>query len=439
MTITPGSLFPEVENGHTNGRRKKAKLGRYERIQRDLEADERDAYKVYVDVREPENPEASFAFVDLFCGAGGITLGLTQAGFKPVASVEINSIASATHRRNFPQCRHFCGDIHDFNSREWLKAAGSPEVQVVIGGPPCQGFSVAGKRDPNDQRNRLFREFVRVVAEVQPWYVVMENVPGILTMQKGAVREAICKAFQEIGYPHMSVAVLESAAYGVPQIRPRAIFVANRFDLPNPYPKEQLTVQEYRPIESAISDLPAYTPKPDINHEWTRHSPAYMERIAKVPPGGSLYETFYDAFKRQYPGLPSMTIKENHGGTHIHPHLNRVISAREMARLQTFPDTFLFEGTMKKAMWQIGNAVLPRLAECIGCAMIPYLNQIASNPGQTVVPVRPPAGKAVQARLETLLSVRADRESLSSPPWFVASCSSPSRRHDMVTPRPAAR
>jgi DNA (cytosine-5)-methyltransferase 1 len=102
-----------------------------------------------------------------------------------------------------------------------------------------------------------------------------------------------------------------------------------------------------------------------------------MERIAKVPPGGSLYETFFDAFKRQYPGLPSMTIKENHGGTHIHPHLNRVISAREMARLQTFPDDFIFEGTMKKAMWQIGNAVPPRLAQVIGFALIPYLNEIA--------------------------------------------------------------
>ena len=164
--------------------------------------------------------------------------------------------------------------------------------------------------------------------------------------------------------------------YGVPQIRPRAIFIGNRLGLPNPYPQPQLTPSEYRPIESAISDLPAYTPLPEINHEWTRHSEAFMERIAKVPPGGSLYETFYDAFKRQYPGLPSMTVKENHGGTHIHPSLNRVISAREMARLQSFPDSFLFEGSMKKAMWQIGNAVPPRLAECIGLALLPTLNAV---------------------------------------------------------------
>ena len=206
----------------------------------------------------------------------------------------------------------------------------------------------------------------------------MENVPGILTMQKGAVKLAILEAFAEAGYPNASITVLEAAAYGVPQLRARAIFIANRFGLPNPYPKPQFMPSEYRSIESAISDLPAFEPVPEINHEWTRHSAAYVERIAQVPPGGSLYPTFLDAFKRQYPGLPSMTVKENHGGTHIHPHLNRVISAREMARLQTFPDSFIFSGPMKKAMWQIGNAVPPRLAEAIGQALIPSLNAIAA-------------------------------------------------------------
>ncbi len=107
--------------------------------------------------------------------------------------------------------------------------------------------------------------------------------------------------------------------------------------------------------------------------------------VSQSSPGGSLYETYLDAFKRQYPGLPSMTIKENHGGTHIHPYLNRVISAREMARLQTFPDSFIFEGSMKKAMWQIGNAVPPRLAECIGYALIPYLNAIQSKITTTTI------------------------------------------------------
>jgi DNA (cytosine-5)-methyltransferase 1 len=374
------TLFADTEQVEPTPREKRPKIGRYERLKRDSQADYDDEFKVFVDVNESFASSPTYRFIDLFCGAGGITKGLSMAGFTPVASVEISPIASATHVRNFPSCKHYCGDIKYFQPSQWRNLGIQDEIHLVSGGPPCQGFSVAGKRDPNDERNKLFREFIRVVAEVRPWYVVMENVPGILTMKNGAVRSAIIEAFEEIGYPNMSVAVLESADYGVPQFRPRAIFIANRFGLDNPYPKPQLTPDQYRPIESAISDLPPSTPIPAINHEWTRHSKQYMERIAKVPPGGSLYETFFDAFKRQYPGLPSMTIKENHGGTHIHPHLNRVISAREMARLQTFPDDFIFTGTMKKAMWQIGNAVPPRLAQVIGLALMPFLNKIANEP-----------------------------------------------------------
>jgi len=378
------SLFSNKEETIPAKKPKQAKLGRYERIQRELEADDSDHYKIFIDVESQSIPASDYRFVDLFCGAGGMTQGLLQAGFQPVASVEVNPIASATHIKNFPDCHHFCDDIKNLNSQKLLAQIGSSEVHLVVGGPPCQGFSVAGKRDPNDPRNRLFREFVRIVSEIRPWYVVMENVPGILTIQKGAVKQAICEAFEEIGYPHVSVAVLESAAYGIPQIRPRAIFIANRFGMPNPYPKPQLLSEKYKAIESAIDDLPEYTRIPEINHEWTRHSAEYMERLAKVPPGGSLYASYADAFKRQYPGKPSMTVKENHGGTHIHPYLNRVISAREMARLQTFPDSFIFEGSMKKAMWQIGNAVPPRLAECIGLALIPYLTDIALNKASLV-------------------------------------------------------
>lgn len=391
MEATQLSLFSNTEEQKQNPakRKKTAKLGRYERIQRELEVSECDPYKTFIEIESQPTPPSNYTFVDLFCGAGGVTQGLVQAGFQPLASVEINPIASATHTRNFPNCQHFSGDIKQFNSIDWLNQIDSPQAHLVVGGPPCQGFSVAGKRNPNDPRNRLFHEFVRVVSEIRPWYVVMENVPGILTMQKGAVKQAICEAFEEIGYPHVSIAILESAAYGVPQIRPRAIFIANRFGMKNPYPKAQLLPNQYKPIESAISDLPEWTPIPEINHEWTRHSTEYMERIAKVPPGGSLYETYLDAFKRQYPGKPSMTVKENHGGSHIHPYLNRVISAREMARLQTFPDSFIFEGSMKKAMWQIGNAVPPRLAQCIGYALIPYLTDIALNIDNEVAINRP--------------------------------------------------
>ena len=376
------SLFSSEEQTPTLEQNiKKVKLGRYERLQRELETNyEDDSAKIFIDLGENQsNLTSNYTFIDLFSGAGGFTQGLVQAGFKPLASVENNPIASATHVKNFPDCHHFCGNIEEFNPAEWLKKIDNPEVHLVVGGPPCQGFSVAGKRKADDPRNYLFLEFIRVVEAVRPWYIIMENVPGILTMKGGTAKRSIFEKFKAIGYDNISVAILESAAYGVPQIRPRAIFIANRFGMLNPYPKPQLLPDQYIPIESAISDLPEYTPIPEINHQWTRHSPEYMERIAQVPPGGSLYKSYADAFKRQYPGKPSMTVKENHGGTHIHPYLNRVISAREMARLQTFPDTFIFEGTMKKAMWQIGNAVPPRLAECIGYAQIPYLSMISEN------------------------------------------------------------
>ncbi|MDC0831936.1 Modification methylase HphIA [Geitlerinema sp. FC II] len=371
------SLFPQLEIEEKKPRQKQPKLGRYERIKRDLEKNDNDPYKLFIDISQIEKGNFEYNFIDLFCGAGGMTQGLQQAGYKPIASAEISPIASATHQRNFPDCHHFNGDIHSLSAKAWLEAIGSPPIHVVVGGPPCQGFSVAGKRDPNDPRNFLFQEFIRIVAELQPWYVVMENVPGILTMKKGLVKEDIFQKFNSIGYSTISVAILESAEYGIPQIRPRAIFIANHFEFPNPFPQPQLTPNEYVPIEAAIADLPEYNPLPEINHEWTRHSPQYMERIAQVPPGGSLYKSYADAFKRQYSGKPSMTVKENHGGTHIHPYLNRVISAREMARLQTFPDDFIFEGTMKKAMWQIGNAVPPRLAECIGLSLFPYLRKLS--------------------------------------------------------------
>ena len=370
------SMFVNGDAPSALEKRKRPRLGRYERIRQHYDQDVADTHKTFVDIEAVPETEETYSFIDLFSGAGGITLGFEQSGYVALASVEISEIASATYRSNFPNCQHFCVDISELDPSVLLRETHSKNtIHLVVGGPPCQGFSVAGQRDPNDQRNTLFTQFVRVVDQVKPWYVVLENVPGILTMKGGAVRDAIKQAFHQIGYPYMSVAVLESASYGVPQIRPRAILIANRFGLENPYPKPQLTPDRYRSIESAINDLPDYAPIPEINHQWTRHSTAYMERLAKVPPGGSLYDSYLDAFKRQYPGLPSMTIKENHGGTHIHPHLNRVISAREMARLQSFPDSFIFEGTMKKAMWQIGNAVPPRLAQCIALALRPSLRR----------------------------------------------------------------
>jgi len=377
-------------------RKKNPNLSRYSGIAEKLMQAE-DPYRVFVDTTKVAVSREEFGVVDLFAGAGGMSLGFQTAGFEILSAVEVVEVAADTHHLNFPKSHIFCGDIAEYEPLKFVK---EKSVRVVVGGPPCQGFSVAGKRDPNDPRNKLFREFVRVVDELKPDYFVMENVPGILTMQKGKVAEAILEAFDEIGYSWVSIAVLETAALGVPQLRSRAIFIGNAKGMPNPFPAPILEKDQYIPIEDAISDLPPNTPLPDINHEWTRHSKKFIERISKVKAGDSLYPTFLDAYKRQYLGVPSMTIKENHGGTHIHPTLNRCISAREMARLQSFPDDFIFTGSMKKAMWQIGNAVAPLMSEAIGKAILPFLKSIENgNPPNFTEWIPPSRPKSTQLKL----------------------------------------
>ncbi len=357
-------------NGLSRGNGAKDASSRYVKLKQNLDND-----KIYngnwfeVDTQKIKDAKSAFNFVDLFSGAGGISVGVRSAGFNKVASVEIDKDASNTIRKNFPESAHFEMPIENLTEQMLTDALGGRKIHVVFGGPPCQGFSVAGLRNPNDPRNKLFKEYIRVVKHLQPEFVVLENVPGILTMENGRVYQEIIHQFAEIGYPDMSVRILEAATFGVPQLRTRAIFIANRLGLKNPYPKTIHDKKSYKPIESAIEDLKFVERGAIPNHEWTQHSPQFEERISKVPHGGSLYETFRDAFKRQYKGVPSMTVKENHGGCHIHYELNRVLSAREMARLQTFPDDFIFTGTFKRAYWQIGNAVPCLMAKHIALAV----------------------------------------------------------------------
>lgn len=342
---------------------------RYSHLKDELDDDSINHGAYLVTTKDMAASDIQYGVVDLFSGAGGISQGLREAGFKKLLSVELDKDASATIRKNFHGSNHIEGEIEKVSESQVLDAVAGKKVHLVIGGPPCNGFSVAGLRKPDDPRNQLFREFIRIVKIIQPDYAVMENVPGILTMQKGKVYKEIIRQFEKAGYPGMSVRILESATFGAPQLRARAIFVANKHGLPNPYPEEIYSKQEYKTIESAIGDLADVGRNEFPNHEWTNHSKKFIERISAVQPGSSLYKTFRDAYKRQHKGVPSMTVKENHGGCHIHYELNRVLSAREMARLQTFPDSYIFEGTMKRVYWQIGNAVPCIMARHIGFAV----------------------------------------------------------------------
>ena len=360
----------------TNGT--KNAISRYSGLKLKFDTDLLNSNWTEIDTKKVSSKKTEINYIDLFAGAGGLSQGFKQAGFNKVMSVEIDNDASNTIRKNFPESHHFEGKIEDLSDNEIEKIVAGRTIHVVCGGPPCQGFSVAGLRNPHDPRNQLFKEFVRVVNVVKPWFVVLENVPGILTMQNGDVYREIIRQFGLAGYK-MSVRILEAATFGAPQLRTRAVFIGNRFDLKNPYPKEQYNKETYKSIESAIDDLKDHPRDASINHEWTAHSKKFEERISKVPPGGSLYETFRDAYKRQYKGVPSMTAKENHGGTHIHYEKNRVLSARELARLQTFPDDFIFEGTMKRAYWQIGNAVPCIMAKNIALAIKTDIEELLNH------------------------------------------------------------
>lgn len=358
-------------------KRRTPNIIRYARIARTLELSLLNAGQIrWIDTANIDPSGHTYTAADLFCGCGGLSLGFKQANFSLLFGVEIDPGACASFRYNFPEAFLWEMRIEELRVDEITQILGDRQVQVLCAGFPCPGFSIAGLKDPKDPRNYLYKEVVRITKALQPWFIVLENVPRLVTL--GNYLLAIYNAFNDIGYT-ISAMILEAASYGVPQIRPRTIFIGNRFGMQNPYPRPILREKEYVAIETAIDDL-KYVPRtPKINHEWTKHSELMEKRISEVPPGGSLYKSFHDAWKRQYRGVPSMTIKENHGGNHIHYELNRVLSAREMARLQSFPDEFIFNGTMKRVLFQVGNAVPPLLAKHIALALRPSLDTLRAK------------------------------------------------------------
>ena len=227
---------------------------------------------------------------------------------------------------------------------------------------------MAGNRIIDDPRNSLYKELLEIVNTLQPEFVVCENVVGIRSMLNGKVEEMILKDFAAAGY-RMNATVLRAADYSVPQKRDRVIFIGNRIDKINYYPKPFLLPSEYITTGEAIKDLMLMEENVSFNHVPTKHRADMMERMLQLEEGKSLYKGYSDAWKKCPWNEPSCTIKENHGGVNIHPKLPRVLTAREMARLQSFPDDFIFEGPKNKQLVQLGNAVPPLLAKAIGLAI----------------------------------------------------------------------
>ena len=378
--------------------------------------------------------ENALTSIDLFSGCGGLTKGFSMAGVRSIFASDIDENAAKTFCRNFPDTPFLCKSITDIEKNEVDELLEDKVPDIIIGGPPCQGFSLANKRRnkiKDDPRNKLFYGFVKFINWYSPKAFVMENVKGLLSMQNGEVIKTIVDEFTNAGECGYNVAckVLVASDYGVPQNRERVILIGYRKDLniqpqhPEPYELNHLVT-----VDEAISDLPQigagqgtevqeYPQEPQneyqrlmranstyvLNHGAMKHTPRLIARFEAIKPGQDLLDVWetHGALKRGAPNekstikfhqnnqrlfgdRPAPTIAASFQSNFIHPHLNRNFTAREGARLQSFPDDFIFEGMRTKMSWekglsqyqQIGNAVPVLLAKAIAESIVKQLNTI---------------------------------------------------------------
>ncbi|MGS1012299.1 DNA cytosine methyltransferase [Rhodanobacter sp. UC4450_H17] len=372
--------------------------------------------------------------IDLFCGAGGLSEGLRQAGFRPVVGVDFDRHAAATYRYNHPGVPVIEGNVEYVTGEQLIALAGTSDIDLLAGGPSCQGFSTHGKRLQDDPRNFLFKHFVRLVDEVRPKMFLMENVKGMLTYGKGEFRRQIEGAFAEIGYRTDFSQVL-AADYGVPQMRRRILFIGTRFDhlrlsFPKPtHSDSKLGLKPYVTVDEAIGDLPligndyenqarAYVCRPKnpyqaycrtgapkkitthVGRPLSKQAQALARHISqghglrsapvKVLPErfkkmrtistGALRKDCTTLYFRLDPARPAYTITCNYrnvaSGPFLHPFEDRAISHREAARFMSFPDRYQFMGASFPR--QIGNAVPPLLARAIGDEILKSLMEFES-------------------------------------------------------------
>ena len=330
--------------------------------------------------------------LDLFCGCGGLSLGFEMAGFDIKLAIDNWEDALVTYRKNHKGTQTLNADLLNLNPQDVEMKYNIKDLDVIIGGPPCQGFSVAGKRIIDDDRNKLYKSFVRFVDHFRPKTFLMENVPNILSIGGGAIKDAILNDFTELGY-NVTYKVLLASDYGVPQNRRRAIFVGQLNDDTFIFPEKNVD----KPVTTfeAISDLPEYSvedgndypnlPLSDYqkcirnkaeklyNHQITIHTSDTQRIIAMVPDGENYkclpkelwsLRKVHIAWTRMNSQKPCFTIDTGHNH-HFHYKYNRVPTVRESARIQSFPDTFIFIGGKGSQLRQVGNAVPPLMAKAI--------------------------------------------------------------------------
>lgn len=347
--------------------------------------------------------------IDLFSGCGGLSKGFMDAGCDVLLGVDIDQAALNTFEKNHPGAVGLNGSLADPPTFKKMKdLIGKRKVDLIIGGPPCQGFSLTGPRNFDDERNKLYLSYIKAVEIFRPKGFIIENVPGMATLYKGEVKDEILKRFRRLGYD-IDCKVLCAADYGVPQIRRRLVFVAVRKDLGKAsFPEPILQSEGYITSREAIDDLPtlekdlgteiaaycgrAKTPYQKLmrgkcsvlsNHTATLHKDFVKKVIAQVPEGGNYkdlpkgvgeHRKFHMAWTRCDGHKPSRTIDTGHRN-YFHYEYNRIPTVRESARLQSFPDDFVFTGTRTQQYRQVGNAVPPLL----GYALAKHLMKLVEE------------------------------------------------------------
>ena len=349
--------------------------------------------------------------IDLFCGCGGLSEGFRLAGFDIVGGVDFNAAAIRTYNRNFGEGKGVCCDLLNMTKEQIIETFGSlDDIDVIIGGPPCQGFSAANryKTEGQDPRNRLFFEFIKFVDLAKPKAIVIENVKGIITKDNGYAKDRIEAIFRERGYS-VTHRILDASAYGVPQKRSRNFFVMlkeGEFDFDTLQQVEEVVtvreaIGELYDFDNNTSPRFILRKKPKTafqtylrasdssiyNHEVRYPAEKVQHRISFVPQGGNWEDVHAElwpternnrhssAYKRLDESLPSVTIDTgNNHSNYFHPLYNRIPTVRESARLQSFPDSFVFEGNRSEQYRQVGNAVPPLLAKAIADRLMEVLS-----------------------------------------------------------------
>lgn len=377
--------------------------------------------------------------LDLFSGPGGMSQGIKEARnhnfrFKVIVANDYDRSVRSTYTRNHRDVEFVFGSIAKEKTKKDIISAirrqtGHSTVDLVVGGPPCKGFSLENKmtRNMNNPMNHLVMHYVEMIRRVKPSAFIMENVPGIIIMQKGVMIKSLISSFNAMGYHNTDIWLLNAADYGVPQLRKRAILVGSKSRISIEKPKKTYgsrddirknpSLLKYLTLSDAISDLPqirmgqttsannAYVKDARnsfqkrmrqrstkiINHIVTKNTPLVTKRIQSVPPGGNWNDipkklmkvngkyrrldlTHSMIYKRLSKNEPAITITNFRKAMMIHPSQHRLLSVREAARIQTFPDHFEFEGGISDIQQQVSDAVPVHLAKKVGDAMLTHLH-----------------------------------------------------------------